>query len=131
MAGIGITGIGQLHVPTKDQARAVAFYRDVLGIPFRFEVPGMAFFQLGEIMLMLGPATSAEFDHPASLIYYDVEDIHAAWKTLMAAGVEAIHAPAVAHREGAREMWLAPFWDSERNPVELRQWRQASKRAST
>ena len=123
MPGIGITGIGQVHIPTKDQARAIAFYRDVLGIPFLFEVPGMAFFQLGSIMLLLGPPTSVEFDHPASLIYYDVEDMGAAWKGLMDAGVTPIHEPAVAHRDGAREMWLAPFWDSEGNPVELRQWR--------
>lgn len=127
MAGIGITGIGQLLIPTKDQTRGVAFYRDVLGLTFLFEVPGMAFFQVGPIMLLLGPPTSAEFDHPATLIYYDVEDIDAAWSTLMAAGVKPIHEPAVAHREGDREMWLAPFWDSEGNPIELREWKLAKQ----
>lgn len=125
MTGIGITGIGQLHIPTKDQARAIAFYRDTLGLPFLFEVPGMAFFQVGGIMLLLGPPTSAEFDHPASLIYYDVEDIDAAWRALMQAGVKPIHDPGVAHRDKGRELWLAPFWDSEGNPAELRQWKQA------
>jgi methylmalonyl-CoA/ethylmalonyl-CoA epimerase len=123
MEGIGITGIGQLHVPTKDQARAIAFYRDMLGLSFLFEVPGMAFFQVGSIMLLLGPPTSPEFDHPATLIYYDVEDIHAAAAALTARGVAAIHAPGVAHREPTRELWLAPFRDSEGNPFELRQWK--------
>jgi len=127
MSGIGITGIGQLLIPTKDQARAIAFYRDVLGLQFLFEVPGMAFFQVGSIMLLLGPPTSPEYDHPATLVYYDVEDIDVAWATLMAAGVRPIHQPAVAHREGKRELWLAPFWDSEDNPVELRQWKLAKE----
>lgn len=123
MQGIGITGIGQLHIPTKDQARAIAFYRDVLGLSFLFEVPGMAFFQVGSILLLLGPPTAPEFDHPATLVYYDVDDIEAAAAALTAQGVEAIHAPGVAHREAMRELWLAPFRDSEGNPFELRQWK--------
>lgn len=127
MAGIGISGIGQIHIPTSDQARAIAFYRDVLGLPLLFEVPGMAFFKTGDVMLLLGPPAGPEFEHPASLIYYDVEDIDAACAALTAANVEAIHESGVAHREPGRELWLAPFRDSEGNPFELRQWKSVEQ----
>ena len=42
----GLARIGQIHVSVGDVDRGVAFYRDVLGVPFLFRVPGqpMAFF---------------------------------------------------------------------------------------
>ena len=44
--GFKIEAIGQIHIGVKDIARAVGFYRDVLGMPLLFEVleQQMAFF---------------------------------------------------------------------------------------
>ena len=44
----GLSVLGQLSMNAKDLARATAFYRDVLGVPFLFEVPKMAFFKDSE-----------------------------------------------------------------------------------
>jgi len=56
-AAFGLSQIGQIATTVTDLARAIAFYRDSLGLPFLFEVPNMAFFDCGGIRLML---TSAE-----------------------------------------------------------------------
>ena len=48
---IGITDVGQIVINVKDLQRAVGFYRDVLGLPLLFEIPGAAFFQAGSVRL--------------------------------------------------------------------------------
>ena len=46
--GFGIQTLGQIFVPVLELERAVAFYRDILGIRFLFEAPPrMAFFDFG------------------------------------------------------------------------------------
>jgi catechol 2,3-dioxygenase-like lactoylglutathione lyase family enzyme len=35
--GFQVSAIGQIHIGVKDIQRAVAFYRDVLGMPLLFE----------------------------------------------------------------------------------------------
>ena len=66
-----------------DLPRAVAFYRDVLGMRFLFEAPpAMAFFDCGGVRLMLSlPETDGRdgrASSSASILYYAVDDIQAA-----------------------------------------------------
>ena len=83
----GLSAIGQIFVTVHDVERAVAFYRDTLGMQFLFQAPpGMAFFNCGGVRLMLGVPTDPQFDHPASIIYYKVADIEAAYETLKSRG---------------------------------------------
>lgn len=114
-----IQRIGQLYVTAHDLDRAVTFYRDVVGLPFLFQVPHMAFFQCGEVRLMLGVPEKPEFDHPASIIYFRVTDIHAAHRTLLAGGVTFLRAPELTHRAADYELWIAFFEDSEGNTMAL------------
>ena len=44
----------QVGLTCRDLERAKGFYRDVLGLPFLFEVSGMLFFQLAGTRLMVG-----------------------------------------------------------------------------
>jgi len=63
----GLAQIGQIAIAMKDLPRAVAFYRDVLGLPFLFEAPPkLAFFDCAGVRLMLSEPEKPEFDHPAS-----------------------------------------------------------------
>ena len=39
-----VTSIGQIAMTVQDMPRAVAFYRDILGLKYLFEATGMAFF---------------------------------------------------------------------------------------
>ena len=74
---VGLSQIGQIAVKVKELDRAVAFYRDTLGMLFLFRAPNLAFFNCSGVRLMLSEPEKPEFDHPASIIYYKVDDIHA------------------------------------------------------
>lgn len=114
--GFGLFRIGQIHVPVRDLEEAVAFYRDVLGIPFLFRAPpGMAFFRCGEVTLMLGLPESEEDDHPSSILYFAVEDIEATHGVLRERGVEFLAEPHAVHRAEDHEIWMAFFRDPSDN----------------
>jgi methylmalonyl-CoA/ethylmalonyl-CoA epimerase len=117
--GFGLDRIGQIAVNAHDLDRAVRFYRDVLGMRFLFLVPGMAFFDLGGIRLMVGVASAPEFDHPASVIYYRVDDIAGAHRALVERGVSFLQPPHFVARLERADLWLAFFKDSEENVLAL------------
>jgi predicted enzyme related to lactoylglutathione lyase len=115
-----ISGIGQVAITVHDLGRAVAFYRDTLGLRFLFEAPPkMAFFDCGGIRLMLGVPEKPEFDHPSSILYYKAGDIHAAWQALKEAGADLLSEPHVITRMQGHELWMAFFRDSEGNTLAL------------
>ncbi len=116
---LGITGVGQVAVNVKDLQRAIGFYRDVLGLPFLFEIPSAAFFMAGGLRLMLGTAEKPEFDHPASILYYQVPDIHAAHGSLKAAGARTEDEPHLVARMPDHELWMCFFRDTEDNLLAL------------
>ena len=49
----GLAQLGQIALTVSDLERAVAFYRDKLGINFLFQFPGLAFLDCGGVRLML------------------------------------------------------------------------------
>jgi predicted enzyme related to lactoylglutathione lyase len=110
-----IASVGQIHVNVRDLDRAVAFYRDVLGLHFLFQPPGMAFFDCGGVRLMLGPAEKPEFDHPASIVYYKTADIESAHAALESHGVTVEHAPRFVAPMPDHDLWMAFYKDSEEN----------------
>ena len=115
-----LSEIGQIAINVHDIERAVAFYRDVLGMKFLFQAPpGLAFFSCGGVRLMLSTPEKEEFDHPASIIYYRVGDIAAAADALKARGVTLEHEPSVVHRTETEELCMAFFRDPEENPLAL------------
>src|SRR5579859_4214548 len=82
----GLGRIGQIALTVSDIDRAVAFYRDSLGMRFLFQVPNLVFFDCDGIRLMLSlPEKAAEGCN--SVIYYKVADIRQAFNTLVSRGV--------------------------------------------
>lgn len=114
--------IGQIAVNVKDLDRAVGFYRDTLGVPFTFQVPGMAFFQCGDLSLMLGLPSDPEYDHPSSIVYFAVDDIRSAHAQLTRRGVAFRDHPHAVHRAAGAELWLTFFRDTEDNTLALMSW---------
>jgi len=115
----GLQRIHQISMRTQDTARAVAFYRDALGLKLLFEAPPqLAFFECGGVRLMLSPA-EPEFDHQGSVIYFAVDDIKATHAALTAAGVQFRNGPHMIAKLPDREVWLADFLDSEGNVLAL------------
>ncbi len=107
----GLSQIGQIAVRVRDLDRAVEFYRDRLGMRFLFAAPGLAFFQCGDVQLMLSLPEVPEFDHPASVIYFTVDDIDLAYQTLRGRGVEFRGEPHLIHRAESYDLWMAFFRD--------------------
>lgn len=114
--------LGRLHQVAQrvhDTPRAVAFYRDVLRVPLLFEAPpNLAFFDCGGVRLMLSPPSPGH-DHPGSVLYFAVDDIQEAHRALVARGVAFTSPPAKIATLADREVWLAPFADTEGNPLAL------------
>jgi len=118
--GPTLSQIGQIFVNVKDLDRAIAFYRDILGMTFLFQAPpNMAFFDCGGIRIMLGIADRPELDHPASIIYYKVDDIQKVAEVFKARGVEFILDPHLVAPMPTYDLWLADFKDSEGNILAL------------
>ena len=119
-AAFGLSRIRQIAQVVHDLPAAVAFYRDMLGMKFLFDVPGqLAFFDCAGVWLMLSPPEK-DFDHLGSVLYFEVDDIEAAHRTLRERGVQFIDAPHRIADMGSYELWMAFFRDLDRNPLALR-----------
>ena len=114
-AEVGISGIRQIAIMVKDVDRARAFYRDVLGLEFLFDAPGLAFFNAGGVRLMLGKAEKPEFDHPASIMYYSVKDINASHAVLASRGAHVERGPELVAKMPDHDLFISFYQDSEQN----------------
>lgn len=116
----GLGAIGQIHVSVTDVDRSVAFYRDVLGIPFLFQVHGrpMAFFDCGGVRLYLGVPESEAY-RSRGMIYFTVDDIDETFTALRERGVSFLDPPHLIHRDDSSELRMAFFADPDGNNLAL------------
>jgi methylmalonyl-CoA/ethylmalonyl-CoA epimerase len=119
MTDVALGRIGQIAIVVEDVARATAFYRDVLGMKFLFEFPGLAFFDAGGVRLMLSKAEDPRFDHPASILYYKVDDIGGVHGVLESRGVHVEEKPHVVAQMPDHDLWIGSYQDSEGNVFAL------------
>jgi methylmalonyl-CoA/ethylmalonyl-CoA epimerase len=127
--GVQVQGLHQVALRATDLDASIAFYRDVLGLRYiaRFDPPGLAFFDLGGVRLLLEAGSAGE-----AVLYYTVPDLDAACDALRAAGAPVAHEPALVHRDddgtfGApgEEEWMAFAHDPSGNILGLAQRRSA------
>lgn len=112
--------IGQLMIPVEDFDRGVAFYKNVLGLPFIFSVPPqMAFFMCGAVRLLVGVLPAGQVAQRGSAIYFKVDDIKAVYSSLKTQGVEFLSDPHLVNRTPTSELWLAEFTDPDGNQLAL------------
>jgi len=111
------THLMQITLPVKDLDRAVAFYRDVLGVKLLFVVKGAAFLDAGGVRLRLekndsaGPSGAVE-------IYFDDPGM-SRFKPLTARGVKFVGPPQTVNRRGDMDVKLAEFTDPDGNAIGL------------
>jgi DNA-binding CsgD family transcriptional regulator/catechol 2,3-dioxygenase-like lactoylglutathione lyase family enzyme len=115
----GYMMLGQVARTTRSVEDARGWYRDVLGLPELYAFPGLAFFDLGGVRLMLteedGNASAQQ-----SILYLRVPDLHGARDQLEQRGVKFTHAPHMIHRhDDGTEEWMAFFEDNEGRPLAL------------
>ena len=91
-----------------DMDRAVGFYRDLLGLPLRFQSPGWSEFATGETSLGLHPATER---NPAGSVElgFNVANLEKFHQEMSAKGVQFSMPPTKQDFGGT----LAQFIDSE------------------
>jgi len=114
-----LTRIGQIAINVHDVDRATAFYRDVLALPHLFRAGHLSFFNCGGVRLMLSPPEKPEFDHPASILYFQVVDIQAAFQRIKSAGAKFEDEPHLIARMPTHELWMTFFHDTEGNLLAL------------
>jgi lactoylglutathione lyase len=92
----------------KDMQRAVKFYRDVIGLPLKFESPGWSEFSTGETTLALHPASEK---NPAGRVEIGLEvpDLQKFYDEMTANGVKFPATP----KKQEHGAILAQFEDSE------------------
>lgn len=113
-AVVNLEKIGQIAITVDDLARAKDFYQNTLGMKFLFEAGHLAFFKCGEIRLML---TTPERPEPrgGTIVYFQVNDIHATYSTLKQCGVNFIDEPHVIARMPDHELWMVFLKDPDGN----------------
>ena len=111
--------IGQISLHIRDVDRALAFYGEALGLPHLFTFGDLAFFDAGGTRLYLHRKEEADW-RPSSVLYFLVDDVHAAHETLGARGVAFTGAPHRIHtHDDGTEEWMAFFSDGEGNTLAL------------
>jgi len=118
-----ISRIGQVTLVVNDLDRAVAFYRDTLGITLAFQVPNMAFFVCGEVRIMM---TRPEEGSPKenSVFYFVTDAIEQRHAELVAKGVKPEGEPHLIAKMPDHDLWMAFFRDSEENLMALMEERR-------
>lgn len=119
--------IHQVSIPSSDIERSVEFYRDRLGAELiaQFDPPGLAFFNFNGVRLLLS-GMSSETGAGTAALYFRVDDIDAAYQSLLAAGIEFEQGPQMIHRDengtfgpAGSEEWMAFFKDPDGNTLAL------------
>ena len=113
-----ITGIAQIALSVRDLPGAIEFYRDALGLRHLFDAPGMSFFDVAGVRLMLS-AQGGEPGGRATLVYLKVDDANAAHTQLAARNVRFEQLPHVVGRTPTGEVWLAYCADPDGNLLGL------------
>lgn len=113
----GFGPLAQVAVTFHDVPRAMAWYRDVLGLPLVFETNGMAFLAMGDVRLMMAAPGKPEHDHPASVLYFKVADIDAAYAVLGARGATFEDKPHLVGKMSHTEIWMFFVRDPEQHLI--------------
>lgn len=115
-----VIGLGQIAFAVDDVVSSTGFFKDKLRLPFLFSAaPGLAFFDLGGVRLMLCRPQGAGRAGANSVLYLKVDDIREAYVELAGRGVRFEREPSLVARLPEHELWMAFFRDPEGNLLAL------------
>ncbi|MCI0744528.1 MAG: VOC family protein [Verrucomicrobia subdivision 3 bacterium] len=115
-----LAAVGQIGLTVDDLGKAVAFYRDMLGLKHLFDAPpAMAFFACGDIRLMLSRPEGPDAERFRTAMYFKVGDIDAARDALASRGVRFEVEPKLLAKMPDHELWMAFFRDPSGNLLAL------------
>jgi methylmalonyl-CoA/ethylmalonyl-CoA epimerase len=113
---VSLGSIGQIAITVDDLARAKNFYQNTLGLKFLFDAGQLAFFQCGDVRLMLGTSEKQE-PRGGTILYYKVADIHATHAALISRGAEFFQNPHLIAKMPDHDLWMAFLKDTEGNTI--------------
>lgn len=110
--------IGQIAITVSDVDKALAFYRDSLGLEFLFSAgSGLAFLNAGGVRLMLSTPQGAGTIGGNSILYFRVSDIHAVHSAVVGRGARSEREPQLAAKMPDHELWTSFLRDPDGNLV--------------
>jgi methylmalonyl-CoA/ethylmalonyl-CoA epimerase len=112
--GVHFDTIGQIAITVGDLAKCKDFYQNTLGMKFLFDAGNMAFFECGDIRLMIG-ASDKPGPRGGTILYFKVQEIQAAHAVLKEQGVEFHQAPHLVAKMPGYDLWMAFFKDPDGN----------------
>ena len=121
----GLEKIAQIALTTQNLSKAVAFYRDTLGLKLMFEVSGMAFFDIGGIRLMIGEAKLDGALQNNTYIYFDAGEWQETEAALLERGLKFDRPAEVVQRAEGKEHAIRFFKDPDGNALAIMGWRSA------
>ena len=117
--------VDYVMVMVSDMARSVAFYRDTLGMPLKFQSPDWTEFQTGDTTLALHGGAKPNPGPPAKeapagtcSIGFNVDDVDKAYNELKAKGIPFVMPPTHRQEEGIK---LAVFLDPDGMGISMAQ----------
>ena len=111
--------IGQIALTVNNMDAAVEFYRDVIGLPFLFEMQSMVFFDCSGVRIMLSLPENDVKPSTATIVYFDVVDIHVAFEQMKGHNVNFLQEPHMIADLGVYQLWMAFFNDLDGNTLAL------------
>lgn len=120
-----ITGIGQIAITVSDVDAALAFYRDILELPFLFRpATNLAFLDCGGVRLMLSTPQGAGAVGGNSILYFKVAEIQERFAALLNRGAVGEREPQATAELSDHTLWLAFLRDPDGNLVGLMEERR-------
>ena len=109
-----VSALGQVALTVSDVARSTAFYRDAVGLRFLFAAgPSLAFFDLGNVRLMLSPPEGEFMPGSGMVLYLKVADIVASCAAMRGRGVPFVDEPHLVAAMPDHDLWMSFFTDPD------------------
>lgn len=120
-----LSEIGQIAITVSDVNKALAFYRDVLGLTFLFSAgTTLAFLSAGGVRIMLTTPQGAGKVGCNSILYFRVADIVATHAAIVERGGISEREPQLTAKLPDHELWLSFLRDPDGNIVGLMEERR-------
>ena len=115
-----VGAIGQVAITVSNVEKALAFYREILGLGFLFSAgPNLAFLTDGSLRIMLTTPQGAGAVGANSILYFKVADIEATHAALVARGAASEWPPQQAAQMPDHALWIGFLRDPDGNLVGL------------
>jgi methylmalonyl-CoA/ethylmalonyl-CoA epimerase len=117
-AATQLESIGQVALTVHDLAESKRFYQEVLGMMFLFDAGTMAFFQVGNVRLMIG-LPEKETNPEGTILYFRVADIQRTAEAFKQKSVVFLQEPHLVAKMPDHDLWMAFFKDPTGNVLGL------------